>query len=36
MSDIALYGYIAFHLGHERLIYPALGIAPDEKVVRQP
>ena len=33
----ALNGYyypnIAFHLGHERLIYPALGIAPDEKVV---
>jgi glutathione S-transferase len=27
------YPYIAFHLGHERLIYPALGIAPDEKVV---
>jgi glutathione S-transferase len=33
----ALNGYyypnIAFHLGHERLIYPALAIAPDEKVV---
>lgn len=33
----ALNGYyypnIAFHLGHERLIYPALGIAADEKVV---
>lgn len=27
------YPYIAFHLGHERLIYPNLGIAPDEKVV---
>ena len=27
------YPNIAFHLGHERLIYPALGIAPDEKVV---
>jgi glutathione S-transferase len=27
------YPYIAFHLGHERLIYPALGIAADEKVV---
>lgn len=27
------YPYIAFHLGHERLIYPTLGIAPDEKVV---
>jgi glutathione S-transferase len=27
------YPYIAYHLGHERLIYPALGIAPDEKVV---
>jgi glutathione S-transferase len=27
------YPYIAFHLSHERLIYPALGIAPDEKVV---
>ena len=27
------YPYIAFHLGHERIIYPALGIAPDEKVV---
>lgn len=33
----ALNGYyypnIAYHLGHERLIYPALSIAPDEKVV---
>ena len=33
----ALNGYyypnIAFHLGHERLIYPTLGISPDEKVV---
>jgi len=27
------YPYIAFHLGHERLVYPALGIEPDEKVV---
>lgn len=27
------YPYIAFHLGHERLIYPALDLAPDEKVV---
>ena len=27
------YPYIAFHLGHERIIYPALGIAPDERVV---
>jgi glutathione S-transferase len=27
------YPYIAFHLGHERIIYPALGIAPEEKVV---
>ena len=27
------YPYIAFHLGHERLIYPRLGIAPDERVV---
>ena len=27
------YPNIAFHVGHERLIYPALGIAPDEKVV---
>src|SRR5262250_2619666 len=23
------YPYIAFHLGHERIIYPQLGIAPD-------
>jgi glutathione S-transferase len=27
------YPYMAFHLGHERLIYPALGIESDEKVV---
>ncbi len=27
------YPYIAFHLGHERIIYPALGIESDEKVV---
>lgn len=27
------YPYVAYHLVHERLIYPALGIAPDEKVV---
>lgn len=27
------YPYVAYHLAHERLIYPALGIAPDEKVV---
>lgn len=27
------YPYIAFHLGHERIIYPALDIAPDEKIV---
>jgi glutathione S-transferase len=27
------YPYMAFHHGHERVIYPALGIAPDEKVV---
>ena len=27
------YPYIAYHLSHERLIYPVLGIAPDEKVV---
>jgi glutathione S-transferase len=27
------YPYMAYHLGHERIIYPALGIAPDEKVV---
>ncbi|MBI3678426.1 MAG: glutathione S-transferase family protein [Proteobacteria bacterium] len=27
------YPYMAFHLGHERLVYPNLGIAPDEKVV---
>jgi glutathione S-transferase len=28
------YPDIAFHLGHERLIYPPLGIAADEKVVQ--
>jgi glutathione S-transferase len=35
MSALNSYYYpnIAFHLGHERLVYPALGIAPDEKVV---
>lgn len=27
------YPYIAYHLGHERIVYPALDIAPDEKVV---
>ncbi|MGD9968587.1 MAG: glutathione S-transferase family protein [Hyphomonadaceae bacterium] len=27
------YPYFAYHLGHERIVYPALGIAPDEKVV---
>ncbi len=27
------YPYMAYHLGHERIVYPALGIAPDEKVV---
>jgi glutathione S-transferase len=27
------YPYIAYHLGHERIVYPGLGIAPDEKVV---
>src|SRR2546430_88884 len=27
------YPYLSYHLSHERLIYPALGIAPDEKVV---
>src|SRR5262249_108967 len=27
------YPYMAYHLGHERLIFPALGIAPDDKVV---
>jgi glutathione S-transferase len=25
--------YMSYHLSHERLIYPALGITPDEKVV---
>lgn len=28
-----VYPYFAYHLAHERIIYPALGIAPDEKVV---
>lgn len=28
------YPNIAFHLGHERLVYPPLGIAADEKVVQ--
>ena len=27
------YPYMSYHLSHERLIFPALGIAPDEKVV---
>jgi glutathione S-transferase len=27
------YPYIAFHLGHERIVYPSLGIASDEQVV---
>lgn len=27
------YPYMAYHLGHERIVYPNLGIAPDEKVV---
>lgn len=27
------YPYIVFHLGHERLVFPALGIPSDEKVV---
>jgi len=27
------YPYMSYHLSHERLVYPALGIAPDEKVV---
>ena len=27
------YPYVTYHLTHERLIFPALGIAPDEKVV---
>ena len=30
------YPYMSYHLSHERLIYPALGIVPDEKVVAQP
>lgn len=35
ISALSSYYYpnIAFHVGHERLIYPALGIAADEKVV---
>jgi glutathione S-transferase len=28
------YPYMAYHLGHERIVYPNLGIAPDEKVVQ--
>jgi glutathione S-transferase len=27
------YPYFSYHLAHERMIFPALGIAPDEKVV---
>lgn len=27
------YPYMAYHLGHERIVYPALGIASDERVV---
>jgi len=27
------YPYIGYHLAHERLIYPPLGVEPDEKVV---
>jgi glutathione S-transferase len=27
------YPYIAYHLSHERLIYPVHGTSPDEKVV---
>jgi len=27
------YPYMAYHLGHERIVYPNLGIAPDEMVV---
>src|SRR5262245_33547844 len=27
------YPYAIYHLAHERLVFPALGIAPDEKVV---
>lgn len=27
------YPYIVYHLGHERLVFPALGIPSDEKVV---
>jgi glutathione S-transferase len=27
------YPYAVYHLAHERLVFPALGIAPDEKVV---
>jgi glutathione S-transferase len=28
------YPYLIFHLVHERLVFPPLGIAPDEKVVQ--
>lgn len=27
------YPYLVYHLAHERLVFPALGIEPDEKVV---
>ena len=27
------YPYMAYHLGHERIVYPNLGIEPDERVV---
>jgi glutathione S-transferase len=27
------YPYMSYHVSHERMIYPALGIAPDKKVV---
>ena len=27
------YPYIIYHITHERLVFPKLGIAPDEKVV---
>ena len=33
MVNSYYYPYIAFHLGHERIIFPALGVEPDEKVV---
>jgi glutathione S-transferase len=33
MLNAYFYPYMAYHLGHERIVYPALGIAPDEKVV---